>query len=164
MRCLWDVTSRKVLISVRSFRLISETWSGLMRIQTQWPKSQESTDACTSLSEQLEVFSRLLCNMKWHHPIYKSSADLYQLNLVRFLIECPSKTVLILSSFQYLTRQAALAFFNPVTGQVVAHRVGRGTALLFHDRGARRWWLVSNTPQPKFTHGKDPVPIAQEAG
>jgi len=46
----------------------------------------------------------------------------------------------------------------------VAQRVGRGIALLFHDRGTRRGWVVSSTPQPHFTHGKDPVPILQEAG
>ena len=46
----------------------------------------------------------------------------------------------------------------------VAQRVGRGIALLFHDRGTRRGWVVSNPPQPHFTPGKDPVPIVQEAG
>ena len=45
----------------------------------------------------------------------------------------------------------------------VAQRVGRGIALLFHDRGTRRGWVVSNTPRPHFTPGKDPVPIVQEA-
>ena len=45
----------------------------------------------------------------------------------------------------------------------VAHRVGRGIALLFHDRGTRRGWVIS-TPRPHFTPGKDPVPIVQEAG
>ena len=38
----------------------------------------------------------------------------------------------------------------------VAQRVGRGIALLFHDRGRKPW--------PQFTPGKDPVPILQEAG
>jgi len=46
----------------------------------------------------------------------------------------------------------------------VAQRVGRGIALLFHDRGTRRGWVVSRTPRPHFTPGKDPVPIVQEAG
>ena len=45
----------------------------------------------------------------------------------------------------------------------VAQRVGRGIALLFHDRDTRRGWVVSSTPRPHFTHGKDPVPILQEA-
>jgi len=35
----------------------------------------------------------------------------------------------------------------------VAQRVGRGIALLFHDRGTRR---VSSTPRPHFTPEKDP--------
>ena len=46
----------------------------------------------------------------------------------------------------------------------VAQKVGRGIALLFHDRGTRRGWVVSSTPRPHFTPGKDPVPILQEVG
>ena len=45
----------------------------------------------------------------------------------------------------------------------VAQRVGKGSALLFHDRGTRRGWVVSSTPRPHFTPGKDPVPIVKEA-
>jgi len=41
----------------------------------------------------------------------------------------------------------------------VAQRVGRGIALL-----SRRRWVVSSTPRPHFTSGKDPVTILQEAG
>ena len=43
-------------------------------------------------------------------------------------------------------------------------RVGRGIALLFHDRNTRRGWVVSSTSRPHFTPGKDPVPILQKAG
>ena len=46
----------------------------------------------------------------------------------------------------------------------MAQRVGRVIALLFHDRGTRRGWVVSSTPRPHFTPKKDPVPILQEAG
>ena len=46
----------------------------------------------------------------------------------------------------------------------VAQRVCRDIALLFHDHGTRRGWVVSSTPRPHFTPGKDPVPIVQEAG
>jgi hypothetical protein len=46
----------------------------------------------------------------------------------------------------------------------MAQTVGRGIALLFHDHGTRREWVVSITPRPYFTPGKDPVPIVQEAG
>ena len=46
----------------------------------------------------------------------------------------------------------------------VAQGVGRCVALLFHDRGTRRGWVVSSTARPHFTPGKDPVPILQEAG
>ena len=41
--------------------------------------------------------------------------------------------------------------------------MGRGIALLFHDHSTRRW-VVSSTPRPHFTPGKEPVPIVQEAG
>jgi len=46
----------------------------------------------------------------------------------------------------------------------VAQRLGRGIALLFHDRGTRRGWVVSSMPRPHFTPGKDALPISQEAG
>jgi len=46
----------------------------------------------------------------------------------------------------------------------VAQSVGTGIALLFHDHGTRRGRVVSSTPRPLFTPGKDPVPIVQEAG
>ena len=52
----------------------------------------------------------------------------------------------------------------PVTGPVVAQRVGRIIALLFQDHGTRKGWVVSSTPRPYFTPWKDPVPIVQEAG
>ena len=46
----------------------------------------------------------------------------------------------------------------------VAQRVGRGIALLFHNCGTRRGWVVSSTLQSHFTPGKDPAPILREAG
>ena len=46
----------------------------------------------------------------------------------------------------------------------VAPSVGRGIALLFHDRSTRRGRVVSSTHRPHFTPGKDPVPILHEAG
>jgi len=46
----------------------------------------------------------------------------------------------------------------------VAQRLSRGLALPFHDRGTRRVWVVSSTPRPHFTPGKDPIPIVHEAG
>ena len=45
----------------------------------------------------------------------------------------------------------------------VAQRVGRSIVILFHDRGTRRGWVVSSTPRPLYTPGKDPVLILQEA-
>ena len=46
----------------------------------------------------------------------------------------------------------------------VDQRVGRGIALLFHDRGSRRGWVVSSTPRPHITPRKEPVPILHEVG
>ena len=38
----------------------------------------------------------------------------------------------------------------------VVQRAGRGIALLFHDRGTRKGWVVSSTPRSHFTPEKDP--------
>ena len=64
------------------------------------------------------------------------------------------------SSMHYRVKKKVQVRYRPG----VAQRVGRGVALLFHDRGTRRGWLVSSTPRPQFTPVKDPVPIVQEAG
>jgi hypothetical protein len=45
-----------------------------------------------------------------------------------------------------------------------AHRGSRGIALLFLEHGTRRGRGVRVIPRSLFTPGKDPVPIAQEAG
>ena len=45
----------------------------------------------------------------------------------------------------------------------LAQKMGRGIALLFHDSGTRRGWVVSSTPRLHFTPGRDPIPILQEA-
>ena len=60
----------------------------------------------------------------------------------------------------YKIKKVKLSCYRPG----VAQRMGRGVALPFHDRGTRRGWVVSSTPQPHFTPGKDPVTIVQEAG
>jgi len=47
----------------------------------------------------------------------------------------------------------------------VAQRVGRGIALLFHDRGTRMGWVVSSTPRPHFTpRGKTRYPFYRRLG
>ena len=46
----------------------------------------------------------------------------------------------------------------------VAQTVGRGIALLFHDCGTRRGWVVNSTSRSHFTPEEDPVPILQEVG
>ena len=46
----------------------------------------------------------------------------------------------------------------------LVQKVGRGIALLFHDRDTRRGLVVSSTPRPHITPWENPVPILQEAG
>ena len=47
----------------------------------------------------------------------------------------------------------------------VAQTVGRGIALLFHNRGKRRGWVVSSTPRPHFiTPGKTRYPLYRSLG
>jgi len=46
----------------------------------------------------------------------------------------------------------------------VAQRVGRGIAVLLHDRGTRRGEWSTARPGRTLPPGKDPVPILQEAG
>jgi len=41
----------------------------------------------------------------------------------------------------------------------VVQRVGRGIALLFHDRSTRRGWVVSSTPRPHLPLGKNRYPF-----
>ena len=53
---------------------------------------------------------------------------------------------------------------DPVTGQVVAQRLGTGIALLFQDHGTRKGCVLSSMHRPYFTPGKEPAPNIQEAG
>ena len=46
----------------------------------------------------------------------------------------------------------------------VAQRVDRGIALLFHDRGTRRGWVVSSTPRPHLPPGKTRYPFYRALG
>jgi len=41
----------------------------------------------------------------------------------------------------------------------VVQRLGIDVALLFHDRGTRRGWVVSSTPRPHFHPGKNRYPF-----
>ena len=79
-----------------------------------------------------------------------------------FYWRSPSGRTLALGLTQSLTETSKVKWsrYRPS----VAQRVGRGIALLFHDRDIRRWWVVSSMLRPHFIRGKDPVPIVQEAG
>jgi hypothetical protein len=71
---------------------------------------------------------------------------------------CPDRGVILL----FVWNKIKLKWSRYRPG--VAQRLVRGIAVLFHDRGIRRGWVVSSTPRLRFTPGKDPVPIVQEAG
>ena len=46
----------------------------------------------------------------------------------------------------------------------VAQRVVSVITLLFHDRGTRRWWVVSSTPRPHFNLEKNQYPFYRRLG
>ena len=52
----------------------------------------------------------------------------------------------------------------PVTGPVVAHRVGRGIALLFHDRGTRRSEWSASRPGRTLPPEKTRYPLYRRLG
>ena len=78
------------------------------------------------------------------------------MHLVQFIIQTNKCTTYIYTN----KKEVKWSRYRPG----VARRVGRDIALLFHHRSTRRGWVVSSTPRPHFTPGKDPVPILQEAG
>ena len=100
------------------------------------------------LSSITQWFS--ICSV--HHMIYLLTAI--------WLSTGGSITVHIYTLTIHKGKKVKCSRYRPGVGQ----RVGRGIALLFHDRSTRRWWVVCSTPRPHFTPGKDPVPILQEAG
>ena len=62
--------------------------------------------------------------------------------------------------FMYVKVKVKWSRYSPS----VAQRVGRDIALLFHDRGTRRGWVVSSTPRPHFTPGKTQYPFYRRLG
>jgi hypothetical protein len=113
------------------------------------------------------------------HPVYFGSNE----------IHCIFKTCCIISvfistkcrsfhNFIYLCSNNTQVYHKPCKVKVkwtlvqalrlctgcMAHRRSRGIALPFHNHSTRGGWVVSVTPRPLFTPGKDPVPIIQEAG
>jgi len=100
----------------------------------------------------LHILSRLKrINRYLHSPIYLYGVVLNKTQEFLYLDACLSTIIKLKIKWSH---------YRPG----VAQRVGRGIALLFHDRGTRRGWVVSSTPRPHVTAGKDPVPIVQEAG
>jgi len=95
------------------------------------------------------------------HPRFTSCS--LRINILIFLrSHILSPSLNIQYSLVLITKQVKVKWSHYRPG--VAQRVGRGIALLFHDRGTRRGWVVSSTPWSHFTPGKDPVTILEEAG
>jgi len=79
-------------------------------------------------------------------------------------VTCNIPTMIIVFMSQVSDRPTVVKVKGSRYRPGVDQRVGRGIALLFHDRGTRMGRVVSSTPWPHFTPGKDPVPILQKAG
>ena len=66
------------------------------------------------------------------------------------------------STQRRISEDCALRLFKVMCSRYrpgMAQRLGRGIALPFHDCDTRRGWVVSSTPQPHFTPGKDPLSL-----
>jgi len=117
-------------------------------------------------SEKNWVWNFIICSLHQIIAIFKDDRSLDR----ALLIHCSAKTfrsvrhVLGITVFRiriiyiYIYIKVKWSRYRPG----VAQRVGRGITLLSHDRGTRRRWVVSSTPRPHFTPGKDPVPILQD--
>ena len=118
------------------------------------------------LSRQLVtgcIATQRICTPTWSHTDSSESVSKYRNeNNKMFVYEKSISRISRWRKFEnpYTRIKVKWSRYRPG----VAQRVGRGIALLFHDRGTRRGWVVSSTPRPHFTPGKDPVPILQEAG
>jgi hypothetical protein len=89
---------------------------------------------------------------------------------IKFCENRPAVSDLAIGCRQHVDRISSLSLSREAEEKVKVKwsryrpGVGRGIALLFHDCGTGRGWVVSSTPRPHFTPGKDPVPIIHEAG
>ena len=77
----------------------------------------------------------------------------------KYLVSECAKTMNVCPQINCKVKCTLVQALRLCTGRTV-----RGIPLLFLDHGTRRGWVVSVTTRPLFTHGKDPVPIVQEAG
>ena len=87
--------------------------------------------------------------------------------IVHIRIQCAPhrvKRAFFRNTFRFVLSEIIGKVKQSLLQAYVAQRVGRGIDLLFLDRGTRRGWVVSSTPRPHLTPGKDTVPILQEAG
>jgi len=84
-------------------------------------------------------------------------------NVFLLSVRVSSETFLIISIIQQdiIIKKVKWSRHRPGLPQ----SMGRGIALLFHDRGTRRGWVVSSTPRPHFTpRGKTRYPLYRRLG
>ena len=158
------VSQISLLLSL-SVLLATAHWLSIQTKYTVWPKSFQPSYKNDKFASP-NFFSINLNQIRWrwswrehilrnvetYYPTRSNNREDHNLDSIRF--DNP-KCMCYISTYKVKWSR-----YRPG----VAQRVGRGIALLFHDRGTRRGWVVSSRPRPHFTPGKDPVPILQEAG
>ena len=127
-----------------------------------WPQSISDLSQYTTIFVFLLLFHLLFPEIHSSRSYYPPFLLRDQLILFFLLFICVTvfAFLCIVSSDVYTYIKVKWSRDRPDVDQ----RVGRGIALLFHDRGTRRGWVVSSKPRPHFTPWKDPVAILQEAG
>jgi len=85
----------------------------------------------------------------------------WRLQLLRWNPEILSKDFTAFKKILFCIRDTTWVWFVSPFAKLskAITSVGRGIALLFHDRGTRRGWVVSSTPRPHFTPGKTRYPL-----
>jgi len=169
--CLWNwrlfiLIAFIFSVSLRWDNFLLYTWLfGMPRVKRTWIRSGEHRD--------LQLISFLLfCQQKYSKQC-KQCIELFP--IWTFALFNKKKSVWFShngTDDQKMALESVLTYWCVCKKKVkwsryrpgVAQRVGRGIALLFHDRGTRRGWVVSSRPRLHFTPGKDPVPIGQVAG
>jgi len=156
---VWVITQRVVVISYRRFGTTS-------RFSLQGWRIQKRLGCCNSRLISSNNRNKIRFIKKRRRETFCSiststskTSKFWETTRMELVL-----TLFIKTSFYFYIKKVKVKVKWSRHRPGVAQRVGRSIALLFHDRGTRRWWVVSSTPRPHFTPGKDSVPILQETG